>query len=238
MSRPGAVVPLNKGATIKRLFASTALFSALSYPHPANSSTDCLNLIPQEKTFFVEDHRDKCFKDQLGFGNVAAIQNAEKLLGLSGREIGFVGCDVAPFSTRIDRSEPELHFEILYNSTLERSASTIAILHELGHVYQLKRAGSQAGLLSSAHQDLERVELGADYLSGFAIARLRMNEKDFEVGLALVGSYAIHSSPHGLPHERSSSFNYGLTDGKAGDSVVSRYDHFQDDDYGQIKHGI
>ena len=41
-----------------------------------------------------------------------------------------------------------------------------------------------------------------------------MSEKDFDVGLAQVGSYAIHSAPHGLPHERSASFNFGVTDGK------------------------
>jgi hypothetical protein len=235
MSR-GAIVLLNNGATIRRLFLSTILLSTLSYTQPTDTALDCLNLVPQEGTFSVKDHRDKCFRDQLGFANVAAIQNAEKLFELSPKEIGFVGCDIAPFSARIDRSEPELHFEILYNSTLDRGASTIAILHELGHVYQLKQVGSHAGLMLAAHQDLERVELGADYLSGFAIGRLHMSEKDFDVGLALVGSYAIQSSPHGLPHERSSSFNYGVTDGKTGDSVTSLYVHFQDDDYGQIKH--
>jgi hypothetical protein len=236
MLRARLDVPLSKAATIRRLFLSTILLSTLSYAQPTDGALDCLNLLPQEGSFSVMDHRDKCFRDQLGFANVAVLQNAEKLFGISPGEVGLVGCDIAPFSARIDRSEPELHFEILYNSTLDRAASTIAILHELGHVYQLKRAGSHEALLSSAHQNLERVELGADYLSGFAIGRLQLSEKDFEVGLALVGSYVIRSSPHGLPHERSESFNYGVTAGKTSGSVTDLYDEFQDDDYGQIKY--
>ena len=228
MSRTWAAGFLHKSAKRRLIFATTLVSAVFSYTQQTENFLDCLNLIPQEGVFSLKDHRDKCFRDQLDFSNSAAVQNTEKLFGLSTGEIGFVGCDIAPFSTRIDRSEPELHFQILYNSALDRSASTIAILHELGHIYQLKQAGSHEGLLSSVHQDLERVELGADYLSGLAIARLHMNEKDFDVGLALVGSYVIHSAPHGLPHERSASFNYGVTDGKTGNSVNSLYAEFQD----------
>lgn len=237
MSRAWATVLLHKRGRIRRLIVATTLLSAVcSYTQPPEEALDCLNLIPQEGVFSLKDHRDKCFRDQLGFSNDAAIQDTEKLFGLSASNIGFVGCDIAPFSARIDRTEPELHFQILYNSALERSASTIAVLHEIGHVYQLKQAGSHEGLLSSAHQDLERVELGADYLSGLAVGRLHMSEKDFDVGLALVGSYAIHSAPHGFPHERSAAFNYGVTDGKTGDLLNSLYGDFQDNQYGQIKH--
>jgi hypothetical protein len=236
MSRAAAVLLLNKGATPRRLIFLAFLLSTLfCYAQPKNAALDCLDLLPQEGTFSVKDHRNKCFRDELGFANISAIQNAEKLFGLSPKEIAFVGCDIAPFAARIDRSEPELHFEILYNSTQELSASTVAIFHELGHIYQLKQAGSYEGLLSSAHQDLERVELGADYLAGVAVTRLQMSEKDFDVDLALVGSYTIHSSPHGLPHERSASFNYGVTSGKTDNPLDSIYQKFQDDDYGHIK---
>jgi hypothetical protein len=236
MSRVGAVVHSSKSATIRRLLLSTLLLSTLiCHTQPTDKGADCLNLLPQEGTFSVKDHKDKCFRDQLGFANLEVIKNAEELFGLSPREVGFIGCDIAPYSARIDRSEPELHFEILYKSTDAQSASTIAILHELGHAYQLKHAGSRESLLASADQNLERVELGADYLSGLAVGRLRMSEKDFEVGLALVGSYAVHSGPHGHPNERSESFNYGVTAGKTSDSIASLYDGFQDDEYGHIK---
>jgi hypothetical protein len=236
MSGARAALLSSEGTTLQLLCFLTFLLSPPFSAQPKHETLDCLNLLPEEGSFSARDHRDKCFRDELGFANVAAIQNAEKLFGLSPGEIAFVGCDIAPFSVRIDRSEPELHFEILYNSTLEKNASSVAILHELGHIYQLKQAGSYESLLSSAHQDLERVELGADYLSGLAIARLEMSEKDVDVGLALVGSYTIHSAPHGLPHERSASFNYGVTSGKTDDPVASLYETFQDDDYGQIKH--
>jgi hypothetical protein len=235
MSRTRAAVLFSKGARIKRLFLSTLLFSTLvCHTQPTEKAPDCLNVLPQETAFSVRDHPDKCFGDQLGFANVEAIQNAEKLLGLSSKEIGFIGCDIAPYYARVDRSEPALHFEIVYNSADARSSSTIALLHELGHAYQLKQAGSYEGLLSSANQKLERIELGADYLAGLMVGRLHMSEKDLD-GLALVGSYAVHSGPHGLPHERSESFNYGVTAGKTSESIASLYDGFQDEDYGHIK---
>jgi len=228
---------LRKRTTFRRLvFVTALLFPLFSFTQDTKDALDCLNLKPQERPFSLKDHPDKCFRDELNFSNVTDLQNAENLFGISASEIKFVGCDIAPFYARVDRTEPRLHFEIVYNSTLDRSAATIAILHEIGHVYQLKRAGSQDGLLSSANQDLERVELGADYLSGLAIGRLHLSEKNFEVGLALVGSYEVHSGPHGFPHERSASFNYGVTAGKTVTSVSSLYDNFQDDDYGQIKH--
>ncbi len=228
---------LRKSTTFRQLvFATALLFPQFTFTQNTKDGLDCLNLIPQERPFSLRDHQDKCFRDELNFSNVTDLHNAEELLGISASEIRFVGCDIAPFYARVDRTEPRLHFEIVYNSTLDRSASMIAILHEIGHVYQLKRAGSQQGLLSSAKQDLERVELGADYLSGLAIGRLHLSEKNFEVGLALVGSYEVHSGPHGFPHERSASFNYGVTAGKTDTDVSSLYDTFQDDDYGNIKH--
>jgi hypothetical protein len=193
-------------------------------------------VVPQGEAFVLAKHRDKCFRDELGFSQAVTVLSLEKLFGLDPAEIQFVGCDIAPFGTSIDRTEPELHFEILYNSKFDRSGTVIAIFHEIGHVYQLKQTGSHQSLLTSLHQDLQRVELGADYLAGFAIGRLRMDEKEFAVGLALVGSYAHQSTPHGLPHERSAAFNYGDTDGKTHQSLDILYSDFQDNSYGQIMH--
>lgn len=228
---------LRRRSTIGRLALAAALLSTVfSDTQTTGDGRDCLNLIPQEKAFFLKDHRDKCFRDERSFSKVKDLQDAEKLLGISASEITFIGCDIAPFSTRIDRTEPQLHFEILYDSTLDSSAAVIAMLHELGHVYQLKDAGSREDLLSSAQKDLKRVELGADYLCGLAVGRLHLSEKHFEVALALVGSYEAHSAPHGSPHERSAAFNYGITAGKNTDTSVSPlYGKFQDDDYGYIK---
>lgn len=230
-------VIVRKSTTLGRLvFATVLLFPLFTSTQNTKDGRDCLNLLPQERTFSLKDHQDKCFRDELNFSNVTELRKAEDLFGISASEIKFVGCDIAPFYARVDRSEPRLHFEIVYNSTLDRSASMVAILHEIGHVYQLKLAGSQEDLLSSAKQDLERVELGADYLSGLAIGRLHLSEKDFEVGLALVGSYEVHSGPHGRPNERSAAFNYGVTAGKTDTDIRSLYDTFQDEDYGNIKH--
>jgi hypothetical protein len=119
-------VLLHKGARIRRLiFATTLLSAVFSYTQPTEEVLDCLNLVPQEGVFSLRDHRDKCFRDQLDFSNVAAVQDTEKLFGLSASDIGFVGCDIAPFSARIDQTELELHFQVLYNSALDRSASTM-----------------------------------------------------------------------------------------------------------------
>jgi hypothetical protein len=227
---------LRKSTIFRRLILVTALlFPQFPFAQTTKDGLDCLNLMPQEKPFSLSDHQAKCFRDELNFSNAKNVHDAEELLGISASEIRFVGCDIAPFYARVDRTEPRLHFEIVYNSTVDQSASMVAILHEIGHVYQLKRAGSQADLLSSAKQDLERVELGADYLAGLAIGRMKVSEKDLEVGLALVGSYEVHSGPHGLPHERSASFNFGVTSGKTETDIGSLYDTFQDEDYGNIK---
>jgi hypothetical protein len=227
---------LQKRATFRLVVATALLFPLFASTQNTKEALDCLNLMPQEKPFSLVAHQDKCFRDELSFSNATDVRNAENLLGISASEIHFVGCDIAPFYARVDRTEPRLHFEIVYNSKLDFNASMVAILHEIGHVYQLKQAGSQESLLSSAKQNLERIELGADYLSGLAIGRLGLSEKNFEVGLALVGSYEVHSGPHGLPHERSAAFNYGVTAGKTDTDVSSLYDAFQDDDYGNIKH--
>jgi hypothetical protein len=196
---------------------------------------DCLYVVAQEYDFDVSKHRDKCFRDELGFGQNKTVRKTEDLLGIRPTEIKFIGCSIAPFYTRVDRTEPELHFEILYNSEMTQSGSLIAIMHELGHVYQLKQAGSRERLLEALHRDLQRVELGADYLAGLSVARLNMSEKETAVGLALVGSYVVRAGSHGLPHERSAAFNYGHTDGKTNDSLGALYIEFQDNGYGQIK---
>jgi hypothetical protein len=224
-----------KGARIS-LLTATLFCTVISDSQVRNYNPDCLNLVSQEEAFDLSQHHDQCSRDELGFSQAAAVRSVEGLFGLDPTEIRFVGCDIAPFYARIDRTEPKLHFEILYNSKADQSGVVIAIFHEIGHVYQLKQAGSHQRLLMSLHQDLQRAELGADYLAGIAIGRLHMDEKQFAVGLALVGSYAHQSTPHGLPHERSAAFNYGNTDAKTDQSLGALYSDFQDNSYGQIKH--
>jgi hypothetical protein len=78
MSRAWAAV-LHKGARIRHVIVAATLLSAVfSYTQKTEEVLDCLNLIPQEGVFSLKDHPDKCFRDQLGFSNDAAIQDTEK----------------------------------------------------------------------------------------------------------------------------------------------------------------
>jgi hypothetical protein len=174
-----------------------------------------------------------CDRDRLRVSEDAAVRATEKLFHLSSAEIVFIGCETASdFSTDVVRTSSSSHFVIVYPMSVSKSSDYVApMLHELGHVYQLKRVGDKEQLL----QMLERTELGADFLAGLAARKVGLNPGVFEISLRLVGSY--RSSPrvsHGRPEDRSSAFRYGYNE-PAG-PLDSQYDDFQDNLFSQLKH--
>lgn len=203
-----------------------------------NAVPDCLNSDDTGGNFLRAAHPE-CKDDILRLSRDIEVQNIEKMLGIAADEITFIGCAPAPFQTKMVRTEPPFHFQILYHiGTDLKSRDFVApIFHELGHVYQLRKSGSKNKLLQSVGGSVDRVELGADFLAGLAAHRLKMNPGDFETSLFLMGSYdSQRSDSHGRPEDRSAAFRYGYYSPSTNSFEDSLYADFQDNEFAQIMH--
>jgi hypothetical protein len=195
---------------------------------------DCLNSRDNEKPFELSQHRE-CKDDKAKLSEYHEVVGTEKMLGLASDQITFIGCAAAPFRTRMVDLEPPFHFEILYtfNPSFTSQDYVAPTLHEIGHIYQLKKAGSTNKLLDSP---IERLELGADFLAGLAAGRLGFkNPLLFERTLSLVGSYVAKSDSHSTPENRTKSFRYGFFYRSLDSTIDPIYADFQDNLFSQIK---
>src|SRR6185437_12558686 len=100
---------------------------------------------------FDRTQHSECKADKIGLTNKKIIIDAQRFFGIPAGEVSFVGCDAAPFQTRPLVTDSSPNFEILYCSKGGDDTGTLAapILHELGHVYQLRMAGSYENLRRS-----------------------------------------------------------------------------------------
>lgn len=198
---------------------------------------DCLNSDEFGGPFLLADH-PKCKDDVFKVSEDDEIQKVEKTLGITPNAITFIGCEAAPFSTKMTRMDSPFHFLILYREGGKKSREYVApIIHELGHVYQLGKAGSYYKLMQSVDGSNERVELGADFLAGLAAKSLKMNPGEFETSLFLMGSYNLQKKDsHGCPEARSSAFLYGYNSPPTKVVDDAQYSDFQDNEFMQIKH--
>jgi hypothetical protein len=196
---------------------------------------DCLNSTRNQEEFELSKHSE-CTHDIAKLSDYQEVNETEKILGLTSDEITFIGCAAAPFRTRMADLDPPFRFEILYtaDTSSARLDYVAPILHELGHVYQLKKARSPHKLLESP---IERRELGADFLAGLAAAKMGIkNPTLFERTLSLVGSYKAKSDSHGTPENRTQAFRYGYFYRPISSSVDSTYSYFQDNLFSQVMH--
>jgi hypothetical protein len=192
---------------------------------------DCLHSSSGDERFELKNHPE-CNGDPLNLARDPVVVEAEKIFSLTATEITFIGCATAPFAARMSRIEPSVHFEVLYHSDakLNYLAPT---LHELGHLYQLKKAGSPQRLGGT----IERIELGADFLAGLAAQKLAIeNPNLFQRSLFLAGSYTPKSDSHGKPEDRASAFRYGYFYQPSRVSLEAAYADFQDNLFSQIMH--
>jgi hypothetical protein len=213
--------------------ASTAVGSATEPQLP-----DCLNSQSTQTLFNPGDH-EGCIADQANFGQEGTILKAEQFLSISPSEVRFIGCNDAPFRTYPPSANGKTLFKVYYPTgiTLSHNGYLAPLLHELGHVYQLKQAGSYAKLEASPNGSIERVELGADFLAGIVGSRLGLEPKSFLVNLSLVGSYRGGDTlSHGRPEDRAAAFRYGYFYQESQASINSSYSDFQDNLFAQIKH--
>lgn len=224
---------------------SLAAFSCLALPLAIGMNNsqnpifpDCLNASPQKSRFQPAAHIE-CSKDALSFGDSKVIQDDEKLLDINPREVRFIGCAAAPFVTfpafGLSNSAPTIYYPT--GVQLAQGDYLAPLLHELGHVFQLKQAGSYEKLKSTAGGSTERIELGADFLAGAAAGRLGLEPKSFLLNLSLVTDYN-NGDPnyYGRPEDRAAAFRYGFFDPEKQRPFADAYADFQDNLIAQIKH--
>jgi hypothetical protein len=198
---------------------------------------NCLSSEPGEEPFDVTKH--DCKNDPMNVSKDPSVLRTEQMLGLTAGEITFIGCDSAPFAAIMTIIEPPAHFQILYRSQSgsESSYYLTPTLHEIGHVYQLKSAGSPQRLSESLHRSVERAELGADFLGGVAAQMLELNPDEAQKSIFLVGSYSSGElGSHGKAKERASAFRMGYFYQPVNDPVSAKYLDFQNNRFAQIKH--
>jgi hypothetical protein len=197
---------------------------------------DCLNLSPSPNQFNPTDHPD-CSKDPLDLSNDKAVRNGEALLDITPQEIRFIGCEPAPFVT-FPAVGLNSKFTIYYPTGIQLAHDKYVapLLHEMGHVFQLKQAGSYKKLKASLDDSIERIELGADFIAGLGANRLDLEPNTFLINLNLVGGYSKGAQDHGRPEDRAAAFRNGYFYQEKQFTIADSYADFQDNRFAQIKH--
>jgi hypothetical protein len=207
-------------------FASTTSASAHLHGPP------CLGSDETGADFDFKSHPE-CAADPLHLSSKPQIQAAEKMVGVDPNEITFIGCKAVRFQTYPD---PLHHFKITYRNLPNVGFAEIIapLLHEIGHVYQLKKAGSIDKLFQPPFGSLVRVELGADFLAGCEARELGIDPDYSQGSLDLVGNYKPNPS-HGLPEDRAEAFEYCYFGEPRHSSIEMDYKDFQANLFVQIK---
>jgi len=176
-----------------------------------------------------------CHRDTLGLSGDPTVQRAVDLLALHAEKIVFAECSNFPFTTRMPKTSTPYQFEIDYPAIPkpELQKRVPPILHELGHVYQLRLAGSPAGAFEAHDNSIEKIELGADFLAGLIAQKLDIDPGLFGRNLFLAGNY--RENDHGRAEDRSAAFLNGYNYPLSKTTLDKAYQDFLDNRYSQIK---
>lgn len=208
----------------------------LLIPYSYAEERYCLNAITtgNQNTFVQCDQGNS---DPLDLKNNNLIQVAFEKLKLSPSLVEFKGCDGLGFRTTNAESSSSSKYLISYSSNTGDKAIA-PVIHEIGHVAQLENSNGYTNL-SSAYSP-NRIELGADYLTGivFKLGLPREQLARFERNIQLAGIYVSQdpSKPnvHGNPTMRIQAFRLGyFTKSKETDIKLLHQD-FQENVYGAI----
>ncbi len=158
----------------------------------------------------------------------SSVQAIISGLELNSTSVRFRGCPGHKFETQGRQSDDKIVYYIYYNSDLNYADPTniAPIAHELGHVFQSKSLGSFDGLKSEPR---EAVELGADYLAGYAFKNFLYTTapSNLQQSLDLVGSFQNSQDPHGFPAQRTSAFRQGfIRTTRVKEDVQTAYSNF------------
>jgi hypothetical protein len=218
-----------KASPLALLFA-LVLVPTLIVGEPASGFPNCLNGSSSKTPF----HPNDCKGDPLNQANNKTIMKDEELLGIGPEDVRFIGCPAAPFLTVPGSGLVSSQATVYYPTQLSEDSYAAPLFHELGHVFQLKQAGSLAKLKASLDDSNERIELGADFIAGLTANKLRLKPADFLINLALVGSFNIHDEDfHGKPADRAAAFSNGYFYKDEG-QIADSYADFQDNLFAHI----
>lgn len=198
---------------------------------------------PQEDCLFAANvpfsSGGHCAPDPEEVGRLPAVSVAMGAIGVTSSAVEFVACSGAPFSTAVVTSATGVRtYRITYplDHGLSQATLTAPITHELGHVLQLLPYAS-VGALKRHYNSLDRIELGADFLSGVIFKNYLHdnNLRDFQNNLALVGDYNASSRLwHGTPAARDAAFRSGFFYNLDGHSLADAHEEFQRNLYATV----
>ena len=230
--QPWSIFARSSTCVLLLLLWSGLSSAPLSADEEPSRLPDCLNLNASAPN--SPGHNGKCDTDPLNISSSDQTGVAETALGLTTADLEFDGCPGAIFQTSIARTIPRLVIRISYPSDAEaeRSEYVAPIVHELGHAYQLKQAGSFAALENQLNPYHERAELGADFLTGVILRSMPLPTSDFQLNNLVAGSYKLGLvDPHGVPHQRIAAFRQGYFFDPNVKDIAEKYRYFQADLY-------
>lgn len=190
--------------TVLVLVVTTPLCIAAQGTGAALAPPDCLFSFSSGPS---ETPVQPCSGDTAAVGKNPEIQAVMALFGIPPSLVEFKSCPGARFAAMPDGKRKN-HFIVQYPAD-SRSNYIAPISHELGHVFQMRIAGSLEALDSRANS--LKIELGADFLAGLAFNKKlsKLNNLEFEANLKLIGSYEQKADNHGNPDQRTQAFRIG-----------------------------
>jgi len=173
-----------------------------------------------------------CSTDPYQVAGQPMIISALGALGVNSNQIVFYGCSGGRFSTHMPGAGS---FVVSYplSPTYAFANYVGPLTHELGHVAQLREAGSMPALKGSL--DSPHRELGADFITGFMFRRYmnNLNQAAFERSLDLLGNYSPDAS-HSRPEARTAAFRMGFYYASDTATLVAAHRDFQRNRFGGI----
>lgn len=156
-------------------------------------------------------------------GENAEIRRTIEIMGLARATIRFAGCENGLFLTAPATGTASSSYVISYPAP--RASGNISpdlmreylapITHELAHVLQLETRGGMPKLKRNGERKSLSIELGADFISGIAYARMQATTpaalNSFQQNLKLVGLYKEDiEGAHGTWEQRTTAFRFGV----------------------------
>ena len=229
-----SVRKLNTSPTLGRRATIGLLLPPLLSARGAFAQTpdvqDCLFADPHELSISAE-----CRRDPARLRNEPEILAAVAAVGVTASEVEFWGCGTGSFwTTKLAK------FRITYPVAQGRSTDEYLapLIHELCHVLQISNAGSVSALRASVQNSSERIELGADFLTGVLFRNFLpgLNRGLFQRSSDLLGSYKSDlPRKYGSPANRVAAFRMGYFYNRNGSSLVEVHDAFQADIFPQVQ---
>lgn len=148
--------------------------------------------------------------DNAGLASNPKVQHVIATLGLKRLKIRFRECASGAYAAMPMNGFGGYQYEITYPSA-DTDAHLPAIAHELAHVLQMEMAGG-FDALQDKYKHSHKIELGADYVAGIAIAKaapgvgLISAQKNL---LLMAQYYEPAAEAHGPPAHRVSAFRLG-----------------------------